>query len=365
MRFSSIRKRGSEMLKDLDLQSDRLNEETQPLVSILVPMRNEESFIGECLDSLIHQDYPLDRMEILVVDGMSEDFSRSIVLERSEQHECIRLLDNPRQIAPAALNIGIRNAAGDVIIRLDAHAYAARDFVSKNVAHLSRAGVDCVGGPIGTVSQSFVGQAICLATSCFFGVGNSLFRYSRKEQYVDTVANPAYYREVFDRIGYFDEALVRNQDIEFNHRLRQSGGKVLLTPEVRSYYYARSSLSRLWRQNFANGFWNIKTIRKTPGSLSARHFVPLVFVVALGSSLLLSPFFAPARLLLLLILSSYFALALAYSVVLGLRDGSSAALLLLVFPILHVSYGLGSVWGLIEWTRESLNSMRNITDRSL
>ena len=351
-------------MKEREFQSGRQNEEHLPMVTVVVPMRDEENFIGECLDSLIQQDYPLDRMEVLVVDGMSEDNSRSIVLEKSRQHDFIRLLDNPKRIAPAALNVGLRNAAGDIIIRLDAHHYTASDFISKNVTHLSKTGVDCVGGPICTVSRSFVGKTISMAMSCPFGVGNSHFRYSQKEQFVDTVTNPAYHREVFERVGYFNEALVRNQDIDFNYRLRQSGGKILLTPEVRSYYYPRSSLKGLWMQNFANGFWNVKTLRHSPGSLSARHFVPLVFVIALGSSILLSPFFTLARLLLLLILSLYFALALGYSVVLGWRGGFYAALLPLIFPTLHVSYGFGTFWGLIQWVRNFFDSANNTAERT-
>lgn len=343
------------MLKEHLSQLNRQSEEHQPMVTVVVPMRNEEKFIGECLDSLIRQNYPSDRIEVLVVDGKSEDASRSIVLEKSREHDFIRLLDNPKRIAPAALNIGVRNAAGDVIIRLDAHNFAASDFVSKNVAHLAKASVDCVGGPIHIVSRSFVGRAIALAMSCPFGVGDSLYRYSQKEQFVDTVQNAAYRRGVFERVGYFDEALVRNQDIEFNYRLRQNGGRILLTPEVRSFYYPRSSLRGLWKQNFANGFWNVKTVRKTPGSLSARHFVPLAFIVALGSSILLSPLFTLARLLLLLILVSYCVLALGYTIVLGWREGLHAILLPLVFPTLHISYGLGSLWGVIEWVREFPN----------
>lgn len=352
------------MLREQLSQSDRQNEELVPLVTVVVPMRNEERFIGECLDSLTRQDYPSDRIEVLVVDGRSEDASRSIVLAKSWEYDFIRLLDNPKRIAPAALNVGIQNARGDVIIRLDAHNFAASDFISKNVAYLSKPGVDCVGGPIQIVSRSFVGKAISLAMSCPFGVGDSLYRYSQREQYVDTVQNPAYHREVFERVGYFDEELVRNQDIEFNYRLRRNGGKVLLTPEVRSYYYPRSSLKGLWKQNFANGFWNIKTVRKTPGSLSVRHFVPLVFVIALGSSMLLSTFFTLARILLLFILSSYFALALGYSVMIGWRKGPCAALLPLVFPTLHISYGLGSVWGLVEWVRRFFSSTKGTAGRT-
>lgn len=334
------------------------------MVTVVVPMRDEEDFIGECLDSLIKQDYPKDRLEVLVVDGMSKDSSRFIALEKAEQNEFIQLLDNPKHIAPTALNLGIRNAIGSVIIRLDAHHYAASDFVRMNVAHLSQAGVDCVGGPLYTVSRSIMGKAISLAMSCAFGVGNSRFRYSRKEQFVDTVANAAYRREVFDRVGSFDEALVRNQDIEFNHRLRKQGGKILLTPDVRSYYYARASLRGLWQQSFANGFWNVRTLRRTPDALSARHFVPLVFVVAVGSTLLLSPFFLLARLMLLLVLFSYLAIALGYTVILGWRNGFMATLLPLVFPTIHFSYGLGSLWGCLKWLGEILVSSRGFPEKT-
>ena len=336
------------MLKEHLPQLGRQNEKPLPTVTIVVPMRNEERFIGECLDSLIQQDYPSDWIEVLVVDGRSEDASRSIVLEKSREHDFIRLLDNPKRTAPAALNIGIRNAAGDVIIRLDGHHYAASDFISKNVVLLSKPGVACVGGPICTISDTFVGKAISLAMSCPFGVGDALFRYSQKEQYVDTVANPAYRREVFDCIGLFDEELVRNQDDEFNYRLRAHGGRILLSPQIRTWYTCRSSLRKLWRQYFEYGYWKVRVMQKHPRQMGWRQFVPPIFVLALLGALGLSVLgiFWP----LALIAGNYLVANLVASLwVAGRSDFQYLAVLPVAFTILHLSYGTGFLKGLIHF----------------
>jgi len=323
--------------------------EPLPMVTIVVPIRDEEEFIGKCLDSLIQQDYPSDRIEVLVVDGRSEDDSRLIVLAKSQEHDFIKLIDNPKRITPSALNLGIRNASGDVIIRLDGHHYAASDFVSKNVAYLARPEVACVGGAICTISDSFVGKAISLAMSSPFGVGNALFRYSRKEQYVDTVANPAYRREVFDRIGLFDEELVRDQDDEFNYRLRAHGGHILLAPQVRTWYVCRSSLGKLWRQYFEYGYWKVRVLQKHPRQMQWRQFVPPVFVLALlaalGMSASLGVFWPLA-----LVAGSYCAANLTASFwVAAQNDWQYLAVLPIAFAILHISYGLGFLKGLVHF----------------
>ena len=324
------------------------NIEPLAVVTVVVPIRNEERFIGKCLDSLIRQDYPSDRIEVLVVDGRSEDASRAIVLEKSQEHNSIRLLDNSKRIAPAALNIGILNAEGDIVVRLDGHHFAASDFVSKNVACLSTPGVDCVGGPICTISQSFVGEAISKAMSCPFGVGNAYFRYSQKEKLVDTVANPAYRREVFDRIGLFDEELVRNQDDEFNYRLRAHGGRILLSPEIRSWYVCRSSLRKLWRQYFEYGYWKVRVLQKHPRQMRWRQFVPPVFVGALLGTLALSAFGILWPLA--LIAGTYLAANLAASLWVATRsDLRYLTILPLAFVILHISYGIGFLNGLIRF----------------
>jgi cellulose synthase/poly-beta-1,6-N-acetylglucosamine synthase-like glycosyltransferase len=318
------------------------------MVTVLVPMRNEEAFIGECLDSLIQQDYPADRMEVLVMDGRSEDASRAIVLEKSQEHTCIHLLDNPEQSTPAALNIGIRNASGDMIVRLDAHHRAAQDFVSQHVACLSKPDVDCAGGPIHTISRTYVGEAISLAMSCPFGVGDAYFRYAEKEQYVDTVANAGYSRDVFERIGLFDEALIGAEDDEFNYRLRAKGGRILLSPRIRSWYYCRESLGKLWRQYFRYGHMKVRVLQSHPRQMRWRQFVPPAFVSALLTTLALA--LLGIRWPLLLVAGSYTLANLAISVWVAVRSGMKyLPILPITFAVLHISYGLGFLSGLFRF----------------
>jgi cellulose synthase/poly-beta-1,6-N-acetylglucosamine synthase-like glycosyltransferase len=320
-----------------------------PMVTVVVPMRNEEEFIGGCLDSLIRQDYPPERLEVLVGDGRSEDTSRSIVLAKSQEHDFIRLLDNPKEIAAAALNQGIRNATGDVIIILSAHSSVADDFVSQNVAYLQKTGVDCVGGPIHSTSQSPLGQTISLAMSSPFGVGNALFRYSQKEQYVDTVAFGAYQRQVFDEIGLFDEILVYNEDDEFNYRLRKHGGRILLTPAIRSSYHTRTSLGQLWSQYFRYGRGKIRVMQRHPESAMIRHFVPFAFVSALAVTGLLGVLNPAGLWLFLFVLASYLAVSLLFSIRICASHGwKHLPVLPVAFACLHFSYGLGTYSGLLS-----------------
>ena len=227
-----------------------------PFVSVIIPIRNEEKYLAQCLQSVIAQDYPKDRMEILVVDGKSEDRSREIVAEFGSKYPMIKLLDNPRLIVSTAMNIGIKNAKGDVIIRVDGHCLLESDYISQCVKCLRRTGADNVGGLMQAVGQGYVGEVIALALNSFFGSGGSKFHYASKEQYVDTVYLGAFPRHVFDKVGLFNEKLVRNQDYELNYRIRAAGGKIFLSPAIKSYYYGRSSLRDLWHQYFQYGFWS-------------------------------------------------------------------------------------------------------------
>ena len=255
-----------------------------PLVTVVVPVYNDRTHLRQCLDSLIQSDYPAGQLEVLVVDGGSDDGSQSMVLQLAEQGEVIRLLHNPRRITAAGANIGIQHAAGDVIIILSAHSYVASDFIRQSVRYLYQTGASCVGGPIHSISDSFVGKAIALAMSSPFGVGNALFRYSRHEQYVDTVAFGAYRRKVFHKIGLYDENLVYNEDDEFNSRLRERGGKIFLTPAIQSFYYTRPSLRRLWRQYYHYGLGKVRVIQRHRHVAMTRHFVPFSFVATLALS---------------------------------------------------------------------------------
>lgn len=336
-----------------------------PFVTVVVPTYNEEAYIGECLDSLIKSDYPTGHFEVLVLDGGSDDGSRDTVLGLARQHDFVRLLDNPRRIAAAAVNTGIQNARGNVIIILSGHSYVAPDFISQNVLYLSKSGAACVGGPIHSISHSFLGKTISLAMSSPFGVGNALFRYSHKEQYVDTVAFGAYRREVFDGVGLFDEDLVYNEDDEFNSRLRKRGGKIFLTPEIESFYHSRTSLGQLWRQYFHYGYGKVRVIQRHRQAAMVRHFVPFAFVSTLLVSGLLGLFSAVLLRVFLLVLRSYLAVSLLFSLRISATNGwCHLPVLPVAFACLHFGYGLGFMAGLLHLVGESTRRLlrRNTLD---
>jgi GT2 family glycosyltransferase len=320
-----------------------------PFVTVVVPMYNERAYIGECLGSLATADYPAGRLEVLVVDGGSDDGSRNIALEWAREYDFIRQLDNPRRITAAAINIGVQRARGDVIIILSAHSFVARDFISQNVAYLAKTGAACVGGPIHSTSYSFLGRTIALGMSSPFGVGNAHFRYSQKEQYVDTVAFGAYRRLVFDEIGLFDEALVYNEDDEFNYRLRKHGGRIFLTPAIKSVYHTRASLRQLWKQYYRYGFGKVKVIQRHPEAAMTRHYVPFIFVsTVLGSGLLgaFSPIF---QWLFLSVIVSYLTVSFLASLRISVRNGwQHLPVLPAVFACMHSGYGLGFFAGLLR-----------------
>ena len=320
-----------------------------PFVSVLIPVRNEEVFIARCLRSVIDQDYPRDRMEVLVVDGGSEDRSPEIIAEFSSRYPMIRLLDNPKLSAPAGLNLGIREARGDIIVRVDGHCVLEPDYVSQCVRCLRETGADNVGGLMQAVGQDYVSQVIALAISSFFGSGGSKFHYAPQEQYVDTVYLGAFRRSVFDKIGVFNERLVRNQDYELNYRLRAAGGKIFLSPAIRSYYYGRSTLRDLWRQYFQYGFWKLEMLQMHPRSVQPRHLAAPLFVFSLLATGLLGLAHRGFFSLFLLALSSYLLVSLLASVPIACRKGwKYLPLLPVAFAVMHFGWGLGFLWRLVS-----------------
>jgi succinoglycan biosynthesis protein ExoA len=316
---------------------------TKPLVSVLIPMRNEERFIGACLRSLRSQDYPHDRFELLVIDGESTDGSPGIVQRFAADSDVeVRLLENPALKTAPGLNIGLDAAKGEVIVRVDAHAEVAPDFLSQSVAALEETYADAVGGPIESVAEGLVGEAIALAMSSPFGIGNAAFRYSQEPQYTDTVAFAAYRRDVFERIGGFAEDIDFGEDDEFNYRLGDAGGKIFLTPKIRSVYHTRSSLPALFRQYRAYGRAKVKVLRRHPAQARLRQMVPASFVGALGSLSLVSPILRRFRGLLRLVLTLYLLATFAASFKIASEKGwRYLPVLPLAFACLHVSYGVG------------------------
>lgn len=322
-----------------------------PKVTIIIPSRNEADFIERCIRSILDSDYPSDKMEVFVVDGMSTDATRSIVEQICEQDIRISLHDNERKIVPAALNIGIRKATGTVVIPVSAHAVVTKDFLRESVCQLqAHPEAWCVGGAVETTSTTYIGRSIAAAISSPVGVGNAMWRLGNYEGFVDTIAFGAYWRWVFDKVGIFDEELVRNQDDEFNFRMLQAGGKIYMSPRIMSQYCARSSLGKLQRQYFQYGFWRIRTLQKHKKPATFRQIVPLLFVLSLVLLLLLGLFWQAAWGLMGVELLLYF-LGLLYGTLHVARKSNWRCALPapVIFIILHFAYGVGSLWGFIRF----------------
>jgi cellulose synthase/poly-beta-1,6-N-acetylglucosamine synthase-like glycosyltransferase len=316
-------------------------------VSIIVPCRNEEGYIGQCVQSMVDQDYGIENIEVLVCDGDSEDKTREIVNKFTTKYSQIKLLNNSERVTPAGLNLGIESSTGEVIIIFGAHAYMEKNYVSLAVEKLYSADdIGCVGGRIINISENGVARAISLAMSSPFGVGNALFRFSNVEQFVDTVAFGTFRKSVFDEVGGFDRELVRNQDDELSFRIIKSGRKILLVPGIISHYYTRGSFSKLWRQYYQYGFWKVRVIQKHKKPASIRHLIPLLFVLSLILGTVLSLFVSPIKYLVVAELVAYLLCALVFSLKLSKSKISYIPLLIITFLILHLSYGIGFLEGI-------------------
>ncbi len=320
-----------------------------PFVSIVMPVRNEIGYIQRSLQAVLAQDYPRERMEILIVDGMSEDGTREYIHDQQRHTPNLYLLDNPAYIVPAGLNIAIAEAKGEIVIRVDGHCVIAPDYVRRCVEYLERESVVGVGGPMETVGETPTASTIALAMSSPFGVGNSAFRVRvNAHRYVDTIPFPAYRMSTLRAAGPFDETLIRNQDDEYNYRLRAMGGKLLLAPDVRSKYYSRSSLGALWKQYFQYGYFKVRVLQKHPAQFSLRQFVPPAFVGTLLVALVSSVFVVPMRYLLLGLILTYSTVNLGVSLHIMKHHGRKHILRLpLAFATLHIAYGLGFWTGLL------------------
>ena len=324
-----------------------------PFVSIIIPCRNEVKFIGKSLESILSNDYPKDKIEVLVIDGMSDDSTREIVNNYTKEYSFIKSYDNPKKVVPSAMNIGIKNAQGEIIIRMDAHNIYTKDYITKCITSLQEYNVDNVGGICVTLpgNDTLMAESIALALSHPFGVGNSYFRTGvKKPRYVDTVPFGCYKREVFDKIGGFDEDLVRNQDDEFNLRLIRNGGKILLVPEIVSYYYARDSLIKLSKMYFQYGYFKPLVAMKIGTVLTWRQIIPVFFVSSLILSGILAPFLKSFFILFLIILFSYLFANAGFSLSIALKKGLKYLFILpIVLTTLHLSYGFGYLKGILDF----------------
>ena len=318
-------------------------------VSVVIPVQNEQRYLKNCIASILEQDYAKENMEVIFVDGMSEDGTREMLEVYAAQYsDFIQILNNPKKIVPAAMNLGIKASGGDYIIRLDAHSCYPKDYISKCVYYLEHTEADNVGGLAPANGENYIGKAFAMVLSSKFGVGNSAFRTGAQSGYVDTVPFGAFRRETFDKYGYYDERLVRNQDYELNYRIRKQGGKIYLADDIRLSYQCRETISGIVKQNFENGRWNVLTYFLSPGSMSSRHFIPLLFVLSLIMMPVLS-FLPLFRYLFIAEIALYLILDFSVTIHFAVKNGMKyIPILLILFPIFHICYGMGSFAALLQ-----------------
>lgn len=321
-----------------------------PLVSVIIPCRNEAHGIDRCLSSVLASAYPGHRLEVIVADGMSQDGTRERLERHAARDKRMRWIDNPGRTTPQALNRALAAANGDLILRLDAHAEIAPDYIARAVENMASSGADCVGGAMRTVAAGsgvFAGP-IRIALSTPFGVGNAHFRTAPGTlRWVDTVFGACWRREVFERIGCFDERLERSQDIEFSSRLRRAGGRIRMSPEMKIDYYSKATLGAFWRQNWTNGVWAILPFAHVAGmAVRRRHLMPLALMLGLAASIAAGAW-TGMQWLTWSAAVLYSAANLAASMWTAGKNRSVSLVFLMpvVFGSLHLAYGAGSLWG--------------------
>ena len=316
-----------------------------------MPVRNEAAYIGRGLGAVLAQDYPKGHMEVIVIDGCSTDGTQQIVDQLAEQFPHLHVIENPWRIVPTALNLAIIRAQGEIIIRVDGHCEIPLDYVRRCVEHLQRDNVDGVGGSVETIGEGWMARSISVAMSTPFGVGGSAFRTLKgRTLLVDTIPFPAYTRSAMLRAGPYDEEMVRNQDDEYNYRLRKLGCRLLLAADVQSRYYSRSSLPSLWRQYYQYGYWKVRVLQKHPLQMRIRQFFPPAFVASLIMSATLAFLIPSAWPLFASVVGVYLFANLASSIWTAARRGwRYLPVLPVVFGTLHLAYGSGFLMGLVRF----------------
>ena len=322
-----------------------------PFVSVLLVTRNEKDYIKMSLLSLINQSYPKECYEIVIVDGGSTDGTLDIVNELQELYNTdsfhIIVVNNPKKILSAGWNIGIKSAKGKFVTRIDAHATAAPDFIEKSIETMNRVDAACVGGKLTSISLNGEEDIISYVLSSPFGVGNSSFRVSEVEGYADTAVYGLYKKEIFEKAGYFDETMVRNQDIEMHNRIKREGEKFYFNPAIKSTYYTRNTVKKMLRQAFGNGQWNMVLLKRGCGALSIRHLVPFAFVLSLVGSIILGFVLSLFWILGIVIILLHLSLGLYFA-----TKKTNKFVQIITMPFLfislHLAYGVGYIRGIFN-----------------
>jgi glycosyltransferase involved in cell wall biosynthesis len=320
-----------------------------PFVTIAMPAFNEEGFIETCIRTVQAQDYPQDRLEILVADGRSTDRTREILATLSAEDPRIRMIDNPDRLQAAGLNQIVKEARGDVVVRMDVHCEYAPSYVRACIEALEKSGADNVGGAQRARAKTAFQRALCAALDSPLGVGGAKYRSAEEEGYVDTVFLGAFRRRVFETVGLYDPRAITNEDAELNQRLISNGGKVFLSKDIEVHYYPRDSYKKLAQQYYKYGRGRARTLLKLGKFLSVRPMIPFFMVVGGATLLLVPPLWpiAPAA------LAAYALATGAEAVRVGKDLGPSAIPTIWgIFPVLHVAHGVGFAAGLIRYLRD-------------
>ncbi len=328
--------------------------ENNIFVSIIIPIYNEEKHISDCIESILNQDYPLEQMELILIDGESSDNTVSIINNYLKQYKFIKLINNPERIVPYALNRAIEISKGNYIIRLDAHAIFPTNYISTLISEALRLDADNVGGVVDTLpaNNTLIARSIALALKNPFGMGNSLFRTGLSEiKQVDTVPFGCFKKEIFEKIGVFDTDLIRNQDDEFNARIIQNGGKIFLLPDLVIKYFARDTFKKTGKMFYQYGLFKPLVNKKLKHPATLRQFVPPVFVLYIVLGFILSLLIPKVYIAYLIGLVLYF--SASFKVALFNAAEHKLYLLLLTLPviflIIHVSYGIGYLYGILKF----------------
>jgi len=333
-------------------------------VSIVIPCRNEEKYIANCLDSILSSDYPQELIEVKIVDGMSDDNTREIIQEYSTKYDFIELLDNLQQKTPYAFNIGIKQSTSDFVIFMGARFELSKNYISYSINKLKEEQtLGCIGGAIHNSFENNTSETISKAMNSSFGVGAGNFRTNFDEEiYVDTVSCAVYRMSIFDELGLFDEQLTRNQDDDFNYRVTKAGYKILSSGKISYRYMVRASFSKLFRQYYQYGYWKVFVNKKHKTITTIRQLVPFMFVSYL-ILLLISAVAFPTYvyvtvlpLILYILLISYFSFKLSSSL-------NESINLVKSFFILHFSYGLGYLEGIFNFIILNKNSVNNNNEK--
>jgi len=336
-----------------------------PFVSVVIALKDEKGYIEKVLESLLKQTYPVENYEILIYDGQSTDGTREYLLQMAKKHPQIKVYDNPKIVAAAGWNEGFRQAKGKYVVMMGGHTFVASDFIEKNVELLENSQAPCAGGSVTAIGQDTKSQAIALAFNHPFGVGDARYRYAKKQCYVETINYGMYRKEVVDVIGPINEEIKRGEDWEYNYRIVRKFGKMIYSPAVKSYYFARSNFRKLWKRQYDAGKYKLEILRKYPGSILFRHIVPFVFAFLVIILPVLTVLGLPS-IYLIAFWAIYLLTNVIFSAWISIKKGlRNFFFLIWAFFVMQFAYGFGFMVGLGNFVLNFLSGKHNLEKNSV